>query len=220
MYSGWGPPPINVRKSITVVGRGRFIDRVQAGLLRDLLEGLVCRALPERVERLLARGLLRVGDVCWGLGVSAASPMASATASSPGVLIRWWLARLRVVGVTPSLELGAVAFDVPGCLAVVTGGRLIARIGMCGAGGDVIAAVGASVVADPVALLAWVVRGPGPPPWGAGALPSIWLTLTLIGSTADCAEGMDTVFCPQEAGCWWGRAASHAGRLGVGTAGA
>ena len=71
------------------VGWGRFIDRVQAGLLRDLLEGLVCRALPERVERLLARGLLRVGDVCWGLVASAASPMASATASSPRVLIRW-----------------------------------------------------------------------------------------------------------------------------------
>ena len=134
-------------------------------MLKGLLVGW---ALPERVECLLARGLLRVGGVCWGLVVGAASPMASATASSPRVLIRWWLARLRVVGVTPSLELGAVAFDVPGCLAVVTGGRLIARIGMCGAGGDVIAAVRASVVADSVALLAWVVQGPGSPAVGGG----------------------------------------------------
>ena len=101
--------------------------------------------------------------MCWGLVVGTASPMASATASSPGVLVRRWLARLRVVGVTPSLELGTVAFDVPGCLAVVTGGRLIARIGMCGAGGDMVAAVGASVVADPVTLLAGVIRGSGSP---------------------------------------------------------
>ena len=147
------------------------MDRVHAGILRELTEGLVRRLLPERVECLLYRGLLRVGGVCWGLGVSAASPMASAAASSPGVLIRWWLARLRVVGVTPSLELGAVAFDVPRCLAVVTGGRLIARIRMCGAGGDVVAAVGASVVADPVALLAGVVRGSGPPAVGGGCSP-------------------------------------------------
>ena len=173
-YSRWGPPPINVRKSVTVVGWCRLIDRVYAGFLGDLLKGLrllECRALPERVERLLARGLLRVGDVCWGLGVSAASPMASATASSPRVLIRWWLARLRVVGVTPSLELGAVAFDVPRGLAVVTGGRLIARIRMCGAGGNVVAAVGASVVADPAALLARVVRGSGLPAVGGGCSP-------------------------------------------------
>ena len=150
------------------MGRGRFVDRVQVERLRDLIEGLVRRSLAECVECLLGRGRLRVGGVCRGLGISATSPMASAAASSPGVLVRWWLARLRVVGVAPSLELGAVAFDVPGCLAVVTGGRLIARIGMCGAGGDVIAAVGASVVADSVALLAWVVQGPGSPAVGGG----------------------------------------------------
>ena len=152
------------------------MDRVHAGVLRKLTEGLVRRglvrrSLPERVECLLYRGLLGVGGVCWGLGVSAASPMASAAASPPGVLIRWWLARLRMVGVTPSLELGAVAFDVPRGLAVVTGGRLIARIRMCGARGDVIAAVGAPVVADPAALLAGVVRGSGSPAVGGGCSP-------------------------------------------------
>ena len=147
------------------------MDRVHAGVLRELTEGLVRRSLPERVECLLYRVLLRVGGVCWGLGVSAASPMASAAASSPGVLIRWWLARLRMVGVTPSLGLRAVAFDVPRGQAVVTGGGLIARIRMCGACGDVVAAVGAPVVADPAALLAGVVRGCGHPAVGGGCPP-------------------------------------------------
>ena len=143
---------------------GKTLDRVQTGILCELTEGLVRCSLPERVECLL----LRVGGLCWGLGVSAASPMAAAAAPPSGVLMHWWLARLRLVGVTPSLGLRAVAFDVPRGQAVVTGGRLIARIGMCGAGGDVIAAVGASVVADSVALLAWVVQGPGSPAVGGG----------------------------------------------------
>ena len=141
---------------------------VYAGILRDLLEGLVCRALPKRVERLLARGLLRVGDVCWGLGVSAASPMAAAAAPPSGVLMHWWLARWRLAGVTPSLGLWAVAFDVPRGQAVVAGGRLITRIRMRGACGDVVAAVGAPVVADPAALLDRVVRGCGHPAVGGG----------------------------------------------------
>ena len=137
------------------------MDRVQTGILCELTEGLVRRSLPERVECLLYRVLLRVGGLCWGLGVSAASPMAAAAAPPSGVLMHWWLARLRLAGVTPSLGLRAVAFDVPRGQAVVTGGRLIARIGMCGAGGDMVAAVGASVVADPEALLAGVIRGSG-----------------------------------------------------------
>ena len=144
------------------------MDRVHAGILRELTEELVRRSLPKRVECLLYRGLLGVGGVCWGLGVSAASPMAAAAAPPSGVLMCWWLARLRMVGVTPSLELGAVAFDVPRGLAVVTGGRLIARIRMCGACGDVVAAVGAPVVADPAALLDRVVRGCGRPVVGGG----------------------------------------------------
>ena len=117
------------------------------------------------------RGLLGVGGVCWWLGVSAASPVASAAAPPPGVLIRWWLARLGVVGLPPSLELGAVAFDVPRGQAVETGGRLVARVRMGGACGDVVAAVGAPVVADPAALLAGVVRGSGFPAVGGGGLP-------------------------------------------------
>ena len=44
--------------------------------------------------------------------------------------------------------------------------------------------------------------------------------LTLIGSAADCAEGMDTVPCPHDAGCWWGLAASQAGGLEAGADGA
>ena len=144
------------------------MDRVHAGVLRELTEGLVRRSLPERVECLLYRGLLRVSGVCWGLGVSAASPMAAAAAPPSGVLMRWWLARLRMVGVTPSLGLRAVAFDVPRGQAVVTGGGLIARIRMCGACGDVVAAVGAPVVADPAALLDRVVRGCGRPVVGGG----------------------------------------------------
>ena len=100
--------------------------------------------------------------------VGATSPMASAAASSSGVLVRWWLTWLRVVGMSASLELGAVALDVSGCLAVVTCGRLIARIRMRGAGGDMVAAVGAPVVADPAALLARVVRGCGHPAVGGG----------------------------------------------------
>ena len=135
------------------------MDRVHAGILRELTEGLVRRSLPERVECLLYRGLLGVGGVCWGLGVSAASPMASAAASPPGVLVRWRLTWLRVVGMSASLELGAVALDVSGHLAVVTCGRLIARVGMCGTSGDVVAAVGTSVLADTAALFAGLVRG-------------------------------------------------------------
>ena len=50
----------------------------------------------------------------------------------------------------------------------MTGGRLIARIRMRGACGDVVAAVGAPVVADPAALLARVVRGCGHPAVGGG----------------------------------------------------
>ena len=78
---------------------------------------------------------------------------------------------MRMVGVTPSLELGAVAFDVPRGQAVETGGRLVARVRMGGACGDVVAAVGAPVVADPAALLAGVVRGSGFPAVGGGGLP-------------------------------------------------
>ena len=144
------------------------MDRVHAGILCELTEGLVRRSLPERVECLLYRVLLRVGGLCWGLGVSAASPMAAAAAPPSGVLMHWWLARWRLAGVTPSLGLRAVAFDVPRGQAVVTGGRLIARIRMRGACGDVVAAVGAPVVADPAALLARVVRGCGHPAVGGG----------------------------------------------------
>ena len=140
------------------------MDRVQTGILCELTEGLVRRSLPERVECLL----LRVGGLCWGLGVNAASPMAAAAAPPSGVLMHWWLARWRLAGVTPSLGLWAVAFDVPRGQAVVTGGRLIARIRMCGACGDVVAAVGAPVVADPAALLDRVVRGCGRPVVGGG----------------------------------------------------
>ena len=140
------------------------MDRVQTGLLRELTEGLVRCSLPERVECLLRR----IGGLCWGLGVSATAPMAAAAAPPSGVLMRWWLARWRLAGVTPSLGLWAVAFDVPRGQAVVAGGRLITRIRMRGACGDVVAAVGAPVVADPAALLARVVRGCGHPAVGGG----------------------------------------------------
>ena len=139
------------------------MDRMHAGVLRELTEGLMRRSLSERVECLLYRVLLRVGGGRWGLGVSAASPMAAAAAPPSGVLMHWWLARWRLAGVTPSLGLWAVAFDVPRGQAVVAGGRLITRIRMRGAGGDVVAAVGAPVVADPAALLDRVVRGCGHP---------------------------------------------------------
>ena len=145
---------------------GVALDRLQAGL-RELTEGLglvVRGSLSERVERLL----LGVGGLCWGLGVSSTAPMAAAAAPPSGVLLRWLLARWRLAGVTPSLGLWAVAFDVPRGQAVVTGGRLIARIRMCGACGDVVAAVGAPVVADPAALLDRVVRGCGRPVVGGG----------------------------------------------------
>ena len=140
------------------------MDRVQAGL-HDLTEGLVVRcSLSERVECLL----LRVAGLCWGLGVSSTAPMAAAAAPPSGVLMRWLLARWRLAGVTPSLGLWAVAFDVPRGQAVVAGGRLVTRIRMRGAGGDVVAAVGASVVADPAALLDWVVWRCGHPVVGGG----------------------------------------------------
>ena len=141
------------------------MDRVQTGLLRELTEGLVVRcSLSERVECLLRR----VAGLCWGLGVSSTAPMAAAAAPPSGVLLRWLLARWRLAGMTPSLGLWAVAFDVPRGQAVVAGGRPIARIRMCGAGGDVVAAVGAPVVADPAALLDRVVRGCGRPVVGGG----------------------------------------------------
>ena len=140
------------------------MDRVQTGLLRELTEGLVRCSLSERVECLLRR----IGGLCWGLGVSATAPMAAAAAPPSGVLMRWLLARWRLAGVTPSLGLWAVAFDVPRGQAVVAGGRLITRIRMRGAGGDVVAAVGAPVVADPAALLDWVVWRCGPPVVGGG----------------------------------------------------
>ena len=141
------------------------MDRVHTGLLRELTDGLVVRcSLSERVECLL----LRIGGLCWGLGVSSTAPMAAAAAPPSGVLMRWLLARWRLAGVTPSLGLWAVAFDVPRGQAVVAGGRLVTRIGMRGAGGDVVAAVGASVVADPAALLDRVVWSCGHPVVGGG----------------------------------------------------
>ena len=140
------------------------MDRVQTGLLRELTEGLVRCSLPERVECLLRR----IGGLCWGLGVSSTAPMAAAAAPPSGVLLRWLLARWRLAGMTPSLGLWAVAFDVPRGQAVVAGGRLITRIRMRGAGGDVVAAVGAPVVADPAALLDRVVWSCGHPVVGGG----------------------------------------------------
>ena len=140
---------------------GVALDRLQAGL-HELTEGLglvVRGALSERVDGLL----LGVAGLCWGLGVSPTAPMAAAAAPPSGVLMRWLLARWRLAGVTPSLGLWAVAFDVPRGQAVVAGGRLITRIRMRGACGDMVAAVGAPVVADPAALLDRVVRGCGCP---------------------------------------------------------
>ena len=142
------------------------MDRLQAGL-RELTEGLglVARgALSERVD-----GLLRgVAGLCWWLGVSSTAPMAATAAPSSGVLLRWLLAWWRLAGMTPSLGLWAVAFDVTRGQAVVAGGRLVTRIRMRRAGGDVVAAVGAPVVADPAALLDRVVRGCGRPVVGSG----------------------------------------------------
>ena len=142
------------------------MDRLQAGL-RELTEGLglvVRGSLSERVERLL----LGVGGLCWGLGVSSTAPMAAAAAPSSGVLLHWLLAWWRLAGMTPSLGLWAIAFDVTRGQAVVAGGRLVTRIRMRRAGGDVVAAVGAPVVADPAALLDRVVRGCGRPVVGGG----------------------------------------------------
>merc|ERR1712155_29789 len=116
-------------------------------------------------------GRLGVGGVCWWLGVSAASPLAAAAAPPPGVLIRWLLARLGVVGLPSSLGLGAVTLDMPRGQAVETDGWLVARVRMGGACGDVVAAVGAPVVADPAALLVGVVLGSGVPAVGDGRLP-------------------------------------------------
>ena len=145
---------------------GVALDRLQAGL-RELTEGLglvVRGALSERVD-----GLLRgVAGLCWWLGVSSTAPMAATAAPSSGVLLRWLLAWWRLAGMTPSLGLWAVAFDVTRGQAVVAGGRLVTRIRMRRAGGDVVAAVGASVVADPAALLDWVVWGCGHPVVGGG----------------------------------------------------
>ena len=142
------------------------MDRLQAGL-HELTEGLglvVRGSLSERVERLL----LGVGGLCWGLGVSSTAPMAAAAAPSSGVLLHWLLAWWRLAGMTPSLGLWAIAFDVTRGQAVVAGGRLVTRVRMRRAGGDVVAAVGASVVADPAALLDWVVWRCGHPVVGGG----------------------------------------------------
>ena len=136
------------------------MDRVHTGLLRELTEGLVVRcSLSERVECLLRR----IGGLCWGLGVSSTAPMAATAAPSSGVLLHWLLAWWRLAGMTPSLGLWAIAFDVTRGQAVVAGGRLVTRVRMRRAGGDVVAAVGAPVVADPAALLDRVVRGCGHP---------------------------------------------------------
>ena len=140
------------------------MDRIQTGLLRELTEGLVRCSLSERVECLLRR----VAGLCWGLGVSSTAPVAAAAAPPSGVLLRWLLARWRLAGMTPSLGLWAVAFDVPRGQAVVAGGRLVTRIRMRRASGDVVAAVGAPVVADPAALLDRVVWSCGHPVVGGG----------------------------------------------------
>ena len=135
------------------------MDCVQTGL-RDLTEGLVVRcSLSERVECLLRR----VAGLRWGLGVSSTAPMAAAAAPSSGVLLHWLLAWWRLAGMASSLGLWAIAFDVTRGQAVVAGGRLVTRVRMRRAGGDVVAAVGASVVADPAALLDWVVWRCGHP---------------------------------------------------------
>ena len=94
--------------------------------------------------------------------------MAAAAAPSSGVLLHWLLARWWLAGMTPSLGLWAIAFDVTRGQAVVAGGRLVTRVRMRRAGGDVVAAVGAPVVADPAALLDWVVWGCGYPVVGGG----------------------------------------------------
>ena len=142
------------------------MDRLQAGL-RELTEGLglvVRDALSERVEGLL----LGVAGLCWWLGVSSTAPVAATAAPSSGVLLHWLLAWWRLAGMTPSLGLWAIAFDVTRGQAVVAGGRLVTRIRMRRASGDVVAAVGAPVVADPAALLDRVVLGRGCPVVGGG----------------------------------------------------
>ena len=93
-----------------------------------------------------------------------------------------------------SLELWAVALDVSGHLAVVTRCRLVTRVGMRGTSGDVVAALGASVLADTAAAFAGLVWGSDSPALGGGHS-------SLDVAEADCAEGMDTVPCPQDAGC-------------------
>ena len=143
---------------------GVALDRLQAGL-HELTEGLglvVRGSLSERVERLL----LGVGGLCWGLGVSSTAPMAAAAAPSSGVLLHWLLAWWRLAGMTPSLGLWAIAFDVTRGQAVVAGGRLVTRVRMRRAGGDVVAAVGAPVLADTAAAFAGLVRGSDSPALG------------------------------------------------------
>ena len=70
-----------------------------------------------------------------------------------------------------SLGLGAVALDMPRGQAVEADGWLVARVWMGCAGRDVVAAVGAPVVADPAALLTGVVLGSDVPAVGDGGPP-------------------------------------------------
>ena len=71
-----------------------------------------------------------------------------------------------------SLELWAVALDVSGHLAVVTRCRLVTRVGVCGTSGDVVAAVGAPVLADTAAAFAGLVWGSDSSALGGGC-PSL-----------------------------------------------
>ena len=99
----------------------------------------------------------------------------------------------------------AVALELPQGLAVMAGRGLEARVRVHGLRGDMIAAIGAPVVVDPVDTLGLARRGGGVPVLDGGWALSCWcgapIWLMLMGLPADRTVGMDTVLWPHKAGC-------------------
>ena len=147
----------------------RLLQRVHCLLVCRLVVGLT---LPQHVDGWLARYRGWVGGLQGQGVVWATVALVSAPAFSAGVrgrLVGNLLGHLRVRG---HCGHWTVALEVPRGLAVMAGRGFGTRIGMCEPGGDVVAAVGAPVLADPAEALGLAVWGSSAPVlvWWVGAL--------------------------------------------------
>ena len=137
----------------------RLLQRVHCLLVCRLVVGLT---LPQYVDGWLARYRGWVGGLQGQGVVWATVALVSAPAFSAGVRGRLVGNLLGHLWVRGRCGHWTVALEVPRGLAVMAGRGFGARIRVRGPCGDVVATVGTSVIADPVALLAWLIRGSDP----------------------------------------------------------